>query len=62
MGYMEQWTGSNLGKEYKAIYHHPTYLTSMQSTHAKCQTGCIISWNQDFWDKYQQPQMQMIPL
>ena len=30
---MEQQTGSKLGKEYiKAIYCHPTYLTSMQST------------------------------
>ena len=30
---MEQQTGSNLGKEYvKAIYYHPAYLTSMQST------------------------------
>ena len=30
---MEQWTGSKLGKDYvKAIYCHPAYLTSMQST------------------------------
>ena len=30
---MEQWTGSKLGKEYvKAVYCHPDYLTSMQST------------------------------
>ena len=30
---MEQWTGSKLGKEYiKAIYCHPAYSTSMQST------------------------------
>ena len=30
---MKQWTGSELGKEYvKAVYHHPTYLTFMQST------------------------------
>ena len=30
---MEQETGSKLGKEYfKAIYCHPAYLTSMQST------------------------------
>ena len=30
---MEQWTGSKLGKEYiKAVYCHPAYLTSMQST------------------------------
>ena len=31
--YMEQRTGSKLGKEYaKAVYGHPAYLTSMQST------------------------------
>ena len=31
--YMEQWTSSKLGKEYiKAVYCHPAYLTSMQST------------------------------
>ena len=30
---MEQHTGSKLGKEYvKAVYCHPAYLTSMQST------------------------------
>ena len=30
---MEQRIGSKLGKEYvKAVYCHPTYLTSMQST------------------------------
>ena len=30
---MEQWTGSNLGKEYiKAVYCHPAYSTYMQST------------------------------
>ena len=30
---MEQWTGSKLGKEYvKAVFCHPAYLTSMQST------------------------------
>ena len=30
---MEQQTGSGLGKEYvKAVYCHPDYLTSMQST------------------------------
>ena len=29
---MEQQTGSQLGKEYvKAVYHHPAYLTYMQS-------------------------------
>ena len=30
---MEQWTGSELGNEYiKAVYCHPAYLISMQST------------------------------
>ena len=30
---MEQWTDSNLGKEYvKAVYCHPAYLAYMQST------------------------------
>ena len=30
---MEQWTGSELGKEYvKAAYCYPVYLTDMQST------------------------------
>ena len=30
--YMEQWTDSELGKEYnKAVYWHTAYLTSMQS-------------------------------
>ena len=34
--YMEKLTGSKLGKEYdKAVYCHPTYLTSMQSTSYK---------------------------
>ena len=29
---IEQWADSKLGKEYiKAAYHHPAYLTSMQS-------------------------------
>ena len=31
--YMEQLTGSMLGKKYnKAVYYHPLYLTYMQST------------------------------
>ena len=30
---VEQWTGSELGKEYvKAIYYHTAYLTYLQST------------------------------
>ena len=38
---MEQWTGSELGKEYiKAVYCHPAYLTYMQST--PCEMPCEI--------------------
>ena len=33
---MERWTGSKLGKEYsKAVYCHPAFLISMQSTSCK---------------------------
>ena len=40
---MEQQTGSNLGKEnVKAVYCHPAYLTSMQST----------SWETLGWKKH----------
>ena len=36
---MEQLTGSKLGKEYKAMYCDPDYLTPMQSTSYK-----ILGW------------------
>ena len=37
---VEQQTGSKLGKEYiKAVYCHPAYLTSMQST-----SGETLGW------------------
>ena len=57
--YIEQWTGSKLRKEYdKAVYFHPVYLTYIQNTyHVRCQAGCVTSWNQDFQEKYQQPQI-----
>ena len=34
---MEQQTGSKSGKEYKAVYYHPAYLTYMQSTSCEMQ-------------------------
>ena len=38
--YMEQWTGSELGKEYvKAVYCHPAYLTLCREHHVKFQAG-----------------------
>ena len=37
---MEQQTGSKLGKEYiRAVYHHPAYLTYVQS--ASCE---MLGW------------------
>ena len=50
---MEQWTSSKLGKEYvKAVYFHPACLIYMQSW-----AGWLTNWNQDFQEKYQQPQI-----
>ena len=55
---MEQQTGSQLGKEYiKAVYCHPAYLTYMQSASCKTPGWTTESWNQDSWEKYQQPQL-----
>ena len=55
---MEQQTGSRLGKEYvKAVNCHPAYLTSMQSTSCKMPGWMNPSWNQDWQEKYQQPQI-----
>ena len=35
--YLEQWTGSKLGKEYlKAVYCHPAYLASIQIDYILC--------------------------
>ena len=54
---MEQWTGSKLGKEYvKAAYCHPDYLTYMQSTSYEMLDWLNPCWNQDYWEKCQQPQ------
>ena len=39
--HMEQRTGSELGKEYKAVYCHSVYLTSMQST--SCKMPCWMN-------------------
>ena len=43
-----------IGKGYvKAVYYHPAYLTYMQSTSCEMPGARIISWNQDFQEKYQ---------
>ena len=61
---MEQWPGSKLGKEYgKAVYCHPDYLTSMQSTSCKmldCMKHKLESRLQE--EISTTSDMQMIPL
>ena len=55
---MEQWTGSKLGKEYiKGIYCYSVNLTCMQGTSHERADWINHSWNQDCWEKYQQPQI-----
>ena len=56
---MEQQTGSKQEKEYvKAVYCHPAYLTYMQIIHhEKCWAGRSTSWNQDYQENYESPQM-----
>ena len=49
---MEQWTGSKLGKEYKAMYCHPAYLTSVQST--SCE---MLGWINHKLESKLQPQI-----
>ena len=52
----EQQTGFKLGKEYsKDVYCHPAYLTYVQSSQVKCWARWNTSWNQDCWEKKQQP-------
>ena len=55
---MEQQTGSTLGKEFvKAVIVTLLIYLICRVHHAKCQAGRITSWNQDFSEKFQQPQM-----
>ena len=49
--------GSKLGKEYsKAVRCYLAYLTYMQSSSFQM-LDCITSWNQVWWEKYQQSQI-----
>ena len=55
---MEQLTGSKLGEEYdKAVYSHPVYLNSIQSTSYKIPGWMNHKLNQDCQEEYQQPQI-----
>ena len=52
--YMEQLTGSKLGKEsVKAVYCHPAYLTYMQSTSCKMLSWMTHKLELRCWEKYQ---------
>ena len=46
--------GFKIGKD---VHCHPDYLTSMQIISWECEAGWITSWNQDCWEKDQQPQI-----
>ena len=51
---MEQQTGAKLGKEYvKAVYCHPAYLTSMQSTSCEMLGWMKHKLESRFQEKYQ---------
>ena len=55
---MEQQAVSKLGKVYvKAVYCHPAYLTSMQSTSSKMPGWMNHKLDQYCGEKYQQPQI-----
>ena len=54
---IEQQIGSKSGKEYvKAVYCHPAYFTSMQSTSWEMLGWVNHKLDPDFPEKYQQPQ------
>ena len=56
---MEKQTHSKLEKEYiKAMYCHPAYLTYIQSTSCVMPAGWSRCWDQDCYEKYQQPQIR----
>ena len=61
--YMEQRTGSKLGKEYiKAVYCHPAYLTYMQSTSCEMLGWVKHKLESRFLGEISiTPDMQMIP-
>ena len=55
---MEQLIGSRLRKKYdRAVCCHPVCLIYTLSTLWKCMAGWVTSWNQDRWEKHQQPQI-----
>ena len=61
--YVEQWTGSKLGKEYmKAVYCHPAYLTYMQSTSAETLGWMNHKLKSRLLREISNSDMQLIPL
>ena len=55
---MEQWTGSKLGKSTSRLYIVTLLiLLTCRVPLTKCWGRWLTSWNQDCWEKYQQPQI-----
>ena len=48
---------STLNTHWRTVCYHPVCLTYMLKHHEKCQAGWVTSWNQDRWEKHQQPQI-----
>ena len=59
---MEQLTSSKLGKEYKAVYCHPAYLTYMQSTSCEMLGWMKHTLESRLLREISTTDMQMIPL
>ena len=55
---VEQQTGSKLWKEVKGVCQGCILSARLFNLHAEYimhMPGWMTSWNQDFWEKYQQP-------
>ena len=56
--YMNQLSGSKLGKEYNRLCIVTLLILLIHRVHhVKCRAGWITSWNQVSWEKYQQSQI-----
>ena len=50
--------GLNSGLKHSwQVLYYLSHQGSPRLHHSKCQAGWITSWNQDCWEKYQQPQI-----
>ena len=55
---IEQWADSKLEKNTSGLYIVTLLIYLVcRVYHAKCHSGWSTTWNQDCWEKYQQPQI-----